>query len=183
MLWATGLFVYSFVLTAALPGLSRQRALNLNLTGSAVANVLPFGGAAGMSLNYLMMRSWGFSTAGFSAYTLITNVWSVLLKLALPAVALTALLVSGEHVTETVRWTGLGAAAVLGLVVLVLVAGLATPAAAVRATSVVAPLVARASRLVRRPVSSARWSRGCCSSSATAWPGWSASGGPSSRSA
>ena len=152
VLWATGLFVYSFVLTAALPGLSRQRALNLNLTGSAVANVLPFGGAAGMSLNYLMMRSWGFSTSGFSAYTLITNVWSVLLKLALPAVALTALLVSGEHVTESVRWTGLGAAAALGLVVLVLVAALATPAAAVRAASVVAPLVARASRLVRRPV-------------------------------
>ena len=152
VLWATGLFVYSFVLTAALPGLSRQRALNLNLTGSAVANVLPFGGAAGMSLNYLMMRSWGFSTSGFSAYTLITNVWSVLLKLALPAVALTALLVSGEHVTESVRWTGLGAAAALGLVVLVLVAALATPAAAVRAAGVVAPLVARASRLVRRPV-------------------------------
>ena len=152
VLWATGLFVYSFVLTAALPGLSRQRALNLNLTGSAVANVLPFGGAAGMSLNYLMMRSWGFSTSGFSAYTLITNVWSVLLKLALPAVALTALLVSGEHVTESVRWTGLGAAAALGLVVIVLVAALATPAAAVRAAGVVAPLVARASRLVRRPV-------------------------------
>jgi uncharacterized protein (TIRG00374 family) len=151
-LWAAGLFVYSFVLTAALPGLSRQRALNLNLTGSAVANVLPFGGAAGMSLNFLMMRSWGFSTSGFSAYTLITNVWSVLLKLALPAVALTALVVSGEHVTDSVRWTGLGAAAALGLVVLVLVAALATPAAALRAVTVVAPLVARTSRWVRRPV-------------------------------
>jgi uncharacterized protein (TIRG00374 family) len=151
-LWFSGLLVYSFVLTAALPGLTRQRALNLNLTGSAVANVLPFGGAAGMSLNYVMIRSWGFSTSGFSAYTLITNVWSVLLKLALPAVALTALVVSGQHVTESVRWTGLAAAAALGLIVLVLVAALATPAAAVRAVSVVAPLVARASRLARRPV-------------------------------
>jgi uncharacterized membrane protein YbhN (UPF0104 family) len=152
LLWAAGLFVYSFVLMAALPGLSRQRALNLNLTGSAVANLLPFGGAAGMSLNYLMIRSWGFSAAGFSAYTLITNVWSILLKLALPAVALTALVVSGEHVNQTVRWTGLGAAAVLALLVVVLLSGLATHRAAARAVAVVAPIVERAGRVVGRPV-------------------------------
>ena len=152
VLWAAGLFVYSFVLTAALPGLSRQRALNLNLTGSAVANVLPFGGAAGMSLNYLMVRSWGFGAAGFSAFTLVTNVWSILLKLALPAVALTALVLSGQHVSETVRWTGLGAAAVLGLLVIVLLSGLATRRAAAGAVGLLAPAVARASRLVRRPV-------------------------------
>ncbi len=151
-LWAAGLFVYSFVLTAALPGLSRQRALNLNLTGSAIANVLPFGGAAGMSLNYLMIRSWGFSASGFSAYTLITNVWSVLLKLTLPAVALTMLVVTGEQVSQTVRWTGLGAAAVLALVVVVLLSGLATRGAAGRAVAVLAPVVARVSLLVRRPV-------------------------------
>lgn len=153
LLWAAGLYVYSFVLTAALPGLTRRRALNLNLTGSAVANVLPFGGAAGMSLNFLMIRSWGFSAAGFSAFTLITNVWSILLKLALPAVALTALVVSGEHVSQTVRWTGLGAAAVLGTFVVVLLAGLATHGAAARAVAVLAPVVARVSRVVRRPVS------------------------------
>lgn len=152
LLWAAGLFVYSFTLTAALPGLTRLRALNLNLTGSAVANVLPFGGAAGMSLNYLMIRSWGFSAAGFSAYTLITNVWSILLKLALPAVALIALVVSGEKVNQTVRWTGLGAAGVLVVLVVVLVSGLATHRAAVRLVAVAAPVVERGSRWVRRPV-------------------------------
>ena len=106
-----------------------------------------------MSLNYLMIRSWGFSTSGFSAYTLITNVWSVLLKLALPAVALERAL-RLRRARRPTRSAGPGSAprAALGLVVLVLVAALATPAAAVRATSVVAPLVARASRLVRRPV-------------------------------
>jgi uncharacterized membrane protein YbhN (UPF0104 family) len=152
VLWITGLFVYSFVLTAALPGLTRQRALNLNLTGSAVANVLPFGGAAGMSLNYLMIRSWGFTAGGFSAFTLVTNVWSILLKLALPAVALTALVVSGQHVSHTVRMTGLGAAAVLTLIVVMLISGLATHRVAARAIGLLAPLVARVSQLVRRPV-------------------------------
>lgn len=154
LLWFAGLFVHSFVLTAALPGLSRQRALNLNLTGSAVANVLPFGGAAGMSLNYLMIRSWGFGAAGFSAFTLITNVWSTLLKIALPAVALTALFATGQHVSASVRWIGLGAAAALMSLVVVLLSGLATRRAAVRAAEVAAPVVARASRMVRRPVPS-----------------------------
>jgi uncharacterized membrane protein YbhN (UPF0104 family) len=152
LLWIAGLFVYSFVLTGALPGLTRQRALNLNLTGSAIANVLPFGGAAGISLNYLMIRAWGFGAAEFSAFTLVTNVWSILLKLALPAVALTALFVSGEHVSDSVRWTGMGAAAALSLLVVLLVAGLATRGAAARAVAVVAPVLARLSRLVRRPV-------------------------------
>ena len=41
VLWALGLFVYSFVLTGSLAGLSRRRAMTLNLTGSAVTNVLP----------------------------------------------------------------------------------------------------------------------------------------------
>jgi uncharacterized membrane protein YbhN (UPF0104 family) len=153
-LWAAGLFVYSFVLTAALPGLSRLRAVNLNLTGSAIANVLPVGGAAGISLNYLMIRSWGFSASGFSAFTLITNIWPILLKLALPAVALTALFVSGQHVSTTVRWTGLGAAGVLALLVVVLLSGLATQRVAARVIKVLAPVIARGSRLVRRPVSS-----------------------------
>lgn len=152
-LWAAGLFVYSFALTAALPGLSRQRALSLNLTGSAVANVLPFGGAAGMSLNYLMIRSWGFGAAGFSSYTLVTNVWSVLMKLALPTLALGALILAGEPVSATIRWTALGAAIALALAVVVLTAGLATRRAAVRVAHASAPTVSRLCRLLRRPTS------------------------------
>jgi putative heme transporter len=151
LVWAAGLYVYSFTLTAALPGLSRQRALNLNLTGSAVANVLPFGGAAGMSLNYLMIRYWGFGAAGFSSYTLVTNVWSILMKLALPAFALAALILAGEPVSATIQWTALGAAAALAAAVIALVAGLATRRAAVRVAVAAAPTVARLCRLVRRP--------------------------------
>ena len=37
-----------------------RRALALNLGGSSVANVLPFGGAAGIGINYAMLRSWGY---------------------------------------------------------------------------------------------------------------------------
>ncbi|MGN6723747.1 MAG: hypothetical protein ACTHJM_14145, partial [Marmoricola sp.] len=66
VLWFVGLLIYSFVLTGALRGLNTGQALTLNLTGSAVANVMPFGGAVGMSLNYYMLRAWNMSLTEFS---------------------------------------------------------------------------------------------------------------------
>lgn len=84
VLWLAGLVAHTMTLTAALPGLTHRRALLLSLTGSAVANVLPLGGAAGMALNYRMTRAWGFTPAGFASYTVVTNLWDVLAKLFLP---------------------------------------------------------------------------------------------------
>ena len=152
VLWALGLWAYSFVLTGSLAGLSRRRALTLNLTGSAVSNVLPFGGAAGMSLNYLMIRRWGFGTQEFSAFTLVTNLWGILLKLALPAIALAALFATGGTVGHTMRWTALGAAIALAVVVVGLIAFLARRGIAERVARRSAPVVVRCARLLRRTV-------------------------------
>ena len=150
-LWALGLCVYSIVLVAALDGLSHRRALTLNLTGSAVSNVLPFGGAAGMSLNFLMIRTWGFGVQEFSAFTVVTNLWGVLSKLALPAVALVALVATGGPVSATLRWSALGAAGALVLVIALLAAVLARPAVAARVVPPTARVVVRLLALVRRP--------------------------------
>ena len=153
--WALGLYVYSFVLTGSLAGLSVRRALTLNLTGSAVSNVLPFGGAAGMSLNFVMIRSWGFGTQAFSAFTLVTNLWGILLKLALPAVALAALVATGGASDATMRWTALAAAGTLGLLVALLGGFLAGRRFAERAATLAAPALVRLAALVRRPTASA----------------------------
>jgi putative heme transporter len=155
VIWALGLFVYSFVLTGALGGLSRKRALTLNLTGSSVSNVLPFGGAAGMSLNFVMLRAWGYGTQEFSAFTLVTNLWGILLKLALPALALGALFATGGTINETMRWTALGAAVALGVVVMVLVGFLARRSVAQRIAAFAAPVVVRVARLGHRATSTA----------------------------
>src|SRR4051812_36370195 len=56
VLWVLGLVVHCRVLTAALPGLSVRRALTLNLTGSAVANLVPLGGGLGLGMNYVMVK-------------------------------------------------------------------------------------------------------------------------------
>jgi uncharacterized membrane protein YbhN (UPF0104 family) len=97
-LWAAGLLAHTLTLTAALPGLTHRRAILLSLTGSAVSNVLPLGGAAGIALNYRMTRSWGFTPARFASYTVVTNLWDVLLKLFLP-VLVVPLLVLGLPVS------------------------------------------------------------------------------------
>jgi uncharacterized membrane protein YbhN (UPF0104 family) len=124
LLWIAGLFAHTFTLTAALPRLTHRRALTLSLTGSAVSNVLPFGGAAGIALNYRMTRTWGFDRPAFAAYTVVTNVWDVLVKLCLPALALAGLVLSGQAtagrlVAEATLATGLLALfALVGAVVL-----------------------------------------------------------------
>jgi putative heme transporter len=132
VLWIGGLLTHTLTLTAAMPRLTHRRALTLSLTGSAVANVLPLGGAAGVALNYKMVRAWGFTRQQFATYTVVTNVWDVLAKLvlvvvALPLLALTSSLVHGQWFHALVTLT-----AVVAMVLAAAVAVLASPVAASR---------------------------------------------------
>ncbi|MFJ9313717.1 glycosyltransferase [Pimelobacter simplex] len=148
--WLLGLYVHSFVLTAAAPSLTHRRALTLNVTGSAVANVVPLGGAAGVELNRRMMRSWGIGTRSFTGYTVLTNLWDVGAKLLLPLVGVLALTRAGETVLPPLRDAALLASA--GFVVLVAGAGalLATPRGPDLVGRVLEGCAHGALRLVRR---------------------------------
>lgn len=88
VVWISGLWAHSFVLAASLPGLTKRRGLTLSLTGSAVANVLPLGGAVGTALNFAMVRRWGFSSAAFGGFLAVTTLLNVLSKLGVIALAL-----------------------------------------------------------------------------------------------
>src|SRR5689334_5286814 len=94
-----GLYVHTIVLAASLPGLSRLRALTLNLTGSAVSNVLPLGGLAGTALNLTMTRSWGHSRLNFARFVVVSKACDIVAKLVMPAAALVALLAAGVVTT------------------------------------------------------------------------------------
>jgi uncharacterized membrane protein YbhN (UPF0104 family) len=120
LLWSAGLLAHSTVLMGAMPGLTRRRALTLNLTGSAVSNVLPLGGGVGIGVNYVMVRRWGFSSGEFSMFTVLSNVWSVLAKATLPCLALTLLIVRDVSIDQRIL-----VGAVLGSALLVLVTGVA----------------------------------------------------------
>lgn len=120
--WLLGLVAHTLVLTASLPGLTHRRALTLNLTGSAVSNVLPLGGAAGTGLNLAMIRAWGFTPGDFVRFTVVSKAWDVVSKLALP-LAVVLLLAGTGHLPTTVSRSTLFAAVVaLGLMAVGLVA-------------------------------------------------------------
>jgi len=114
--WLGGLAIYSLVLSAALPGLGLRRALLLNLTGSAVANVVPLGGAVATGLNWRMTRLWGHSDEAFVTYCVLTNALDVATKLSLPLVALGVLLAVSAPVPASV-W-GVAGACVVALLVM-----------------------------------------------------------------
>lgn len=90
-----GLWSYTFTFTGSLPGLSHGKALIVNLCGSSVSNLLPGGGAVGLAATYAICRSWGFSRRATSTSVIVTGVWNVLARIALPVVAITVLYVGG----------------------------------------------------------------------------------------
>lgn len=114
-----GLWLYTFTLTGSLPGLSHGRALILNVCGSSVGNLLPGGGAAGVAATYGLCRSWGFSRRDISASVIVTGLWNVLGRLALPVVGTAVLLTDTSELPKAVvRGAVIGAAGGLGLLAL-----------------------------------------------------------------
>jgi uncharacterized membrane protein YbhN (UPF0104 family) len=94
-LMLVGLWCYTFTITGALRGLTHGKALIVNLCGSSVSNLLPGGGAVGLAATYAICRSWGFSRRATSTCAIVTGVWNVLARIALPVVAILALWIGG----------------------------------------------------------------------------------------
>lgn len=87
-LMLVGLWCYTFTFTGALRGLSHSKALIVNLCGSSVSNLLPGGGAVGLAATYAILRSWGFNRREVSTAAIVTGVWNVLARIALPVIAI-----------------------------------------------------------------------------------------------
>ncbi|NUR92509.1 MAG: UPF0104 family protein [Nonomuraea sp.] len=122
-LWLLSLLAYTFVLTNSLPGLNNLQALTLNAAGSAVSNLLPFGGAAGVAMTFGMCRGWGFGNRPIVVMTLVSGIWNTLFRFILPAVGIIGLLLSGEVPNPVVAKAGwVGAISILVLCAIVGVA-------------------------------------------------------------
>ena len=113
LIWLGGLTLYATVLSTALPGLGVRRSLLLNLSGSAVANVFPLGGAVATGMNWRMVRAWGHSNLAFLTFCLLTNALDVASKLLLPVVAVAALAFFSVHVPLALWCVAAACAAVL----------------------------------------------------------------------
>ena len=109
LVWAAGLWLHTIVLQRSLPGLSRRRAFALNLGGSSISNVMPLGGAAGIGLNYAMLRSWGYNRGQIVSFATISNLVVALVKVAVAGTGLVALLFMPAMAAQVVRPTSPGA--------------------------------------------------------------------------
>ncbi|MEU4764831.1 lysylphosphatidylglycerol synthase transmembrane domain-containing protein [Actinosynnema sp. NPDC023794] len=116
-LWLAGLWAYTYVLTGSLPGLRHTQAFSLNAAGSAISNVLPFGGAAGVAVTAVMASSWGHSARAITASTLVSGLWNALVRVALPLLALAvqgaAVIGDGVLIAAVATAVGLGVAVVV----------------------------------------------------------------------
>jgi putative heme transporter len=137
------------MICSVLPSLRLREAAVANLGSSAVANTLPAGGALAMGVSWAMMSSWGISTADFVLYSLLSGIWNVFARLALPILALLVLM------TAVRPDAALIAVAAAGLALLAAMAaglGLMLRSApfALRADQVLQRALAIVSRLARR---------------------------------
>lgn len=112
-LW--NIFTYWPVTMAGLPGLSLPQAAVVNQSSTSVAMTVPGGGAVAVGVTYAMFRSWGFRRSEIALQALVTGIWNIFVKLALPVVALIILILHGDDRGALVS------AAVVGVTILAVV--------------------------------------------------------------
>ncbi len=146
-LMLVGLWCYTFTFTGSLPGLSHARALIINLCGSSVSNLLPGGGAVGLAATYTIARSWGFDRRAISTSAIVTGVWNVLARIALPVIAIIVLWWGNTGLppalSDAAVAAGLTGAAVIGLFVAVIASERAAQLVGRGVDRVVGPLARR----------------------------------------
>ena len=144
-----GLWLYTFTLTGSLPGLSHGKALIVNVCGSSVGNLLPGGGAAGVAATYALCRSWGFVRRDISTSVIVSGVWNILARVALPVIGVGALLFGAGGLPKAVVRGGVAGAVVAVLLMALFVSVIVSERAAT--------LVGRVLDTVLRPLWRRSW--------------------------
>ena len=110
---------YWSVYMASLPGLRFWRSAVLIETNSAMASVLPAGGAFAVGVTYEMLGSWGFSNASVTEMIGVSGIWNFGVKLTIPTASVLLLLATGvkSHQLVVAAAAGLGICLVAGVVI------------------------------------------------------------------
>ena len=110
---------YWSVYMASLPGLRFWPSAVLIQTNSAMASVLPAGGAFAVGITYEMLGSWGFSNASVTELIGVSGIWNFGVKLTMPTASVLLLLATGvkSHRLVVAAAAGLGICLVAGVVI------------------------------------------------------------------
>lgn len=90
------IIIYVFPYQAALPGFPFGRAFIVRQTSFMISNAVPAGGAFGLGVQYAMLNSYGVGPAVATSAIGVTSVWNLMVTLALPALGLIALVITGN---------------------------------------------------------------------------------------
>lgn len=101
-----------------LPGLRFRQALEVTMASTAVANVVPAGGAVSFAISWTMFREWGFEGRAVARALILNGVTNTLLNVGYPLIAIVLLASTGEDNGFLTR------AATIGAVVFIVGVGL-----------------------------------------------------------
>lgn len=92
------LIAYPVVLVQVLRSLRLREAFVNHMTGTAITNSVPSGGALALPVNYAMYMSWGFTPESITAGLLAAGVWDWFGRIALPILAVFGVALMGDAV-------------------------------------------------------------------------------------
>lgn len=92
------LFAYPIVLEQVMRSLRLREAFTNHMTGTAITNSVPSGGALALPVNYTMYMSWGFTPESISAAMLAGGVWDWFGRISLPVLAVIGVALLGDAV-------------------------------------------------------------------------------------
>lgn len=107
------ILIYPLTTDAALPGVGYRASFVNRQVGFLVSNILPGGGAIAVGTQYAILARYGVSNARAAAAVAADAVWTYLITLGFPAVAVAMLVIEGRSTTAYVT------AAVIGLIVVI----------------------------------------------------------------
>ncbi|MDP4014209.1 MAG: YbhN family protein [Candidatus Nanopelagicales bacterium] len=113
--------VYPFTVLVAIPRLGYWRGFSERQAGFLVSNAIPGGGAIAVGTQYSMLSRYGVPSALSAAAVSADAVWTYLLTLGMPAVAVTLLVVEGRSTAGMATIAIIGLAVVLVSVILIVI--------------------------------------------------------------
>lgn len=155
-LWLTiaaGLFnilVYPLTTDAALPGIGYRAAFVNRQAGFLVSNILPGGGAIAVGTQYAILAKYGVSNARAAAAVAADAVWTYLLTLGFPAIAVALLVIEGRSTAGYIVTAVIGLVVVIASIIVIAIV-LRSPDGARKVAAFLQRPVDAVMRRIRRP--------------------------------
>lgn len=137
------LMAYPIVLAQILRSARLRETFANHMTGTAITNSVPSGGALALPLNYAMYMTWGFTPESISATLLGAGVWDWLARISLPVIAVIGVAIVGDAIWWMWLVTIVGVA-VVAIMVFTLVKVVGSQSAAEKLASFVDRMASRA---------------------------------------